>query len=179
MNLLPWRERRQRRRLWLFASGVATAAVAGVAAAAWPAFVLEQRIAGLRTVNADLRAQVAKLDADLVAADRLAATTAEIEHQAAHLAELGRRRGIAVTVLDALAAAATDGVRLTRVTLDEASVTVEGEAASPARVSALLGALRAGDGFDTPALRAIGQADAAHGPGDTAFSLSLPLAGRG
>ena len=179
MNLLPWRERRRRRRLRVFAGGVAAAALVGAIAVAWPARVFEQRVTELRAVGAELRTQVAGLDADLVAADSLAAATREIEHRAARLADLECQRGIAVAVLEALAAAATDGVRLTRVALDKAIVTVEGEAVSPAHVSTLLDALRAGGGFGTPALRAIGQADAVHGPGGAAFSLSLPLAGQG
>lgn len=175
MNLLPWRARLQRRRLWAFAGGVAAAALGGVAAVAWAALQVSARTAELRAVNAELSAQVAARDADLVAADGLAGAAAEIERRAARLAELGRRRGAGLAVLDALAAAATEGVRFTRVALDGATVTVEGDAASPARVSALLAALRGGGRFEAPALRAIGHADAAYGPDSTTFSLSASL----
>lgn len=138
INLLPHRERARRRRraqfvVWLALSGAFGGVLCGAVYAGYRLQVTAQQ-----DRNHLLRAEIARLDADIQGIAALQAQIASWRAHQAALESLQGNRNLPVHLLDELVTRMPDGLYLTSLKQDGQSVLLTGVAQSQERVSELL-----------------------------------------
>lgn len=138
INLLPWREAERQRRL----REVASMAVAGLVATLIVGFGVhlhvEQLISTQETRNSFLRSEIKALDGKIEEIRDLEKTKENLLSRMDVIQQLQRSRPEIVHLFDELVIAIPDGVYLTSVKQNAATVVMEGHAQSNARVSAFM-----------------------------------------
>ncbi len=138
INLLPHREMRRERRKKDFVGLLALVGIGALAAAVVVALGIDQRIDAQRARNDFIRAENAKLDAQI---REIATLRAEIEALRARqyaVESLQTNRTIPVHLMDELVKHTPDGIYLKTMRQDERKITLAGYAQSNERVSELL-----------------------------------------
>jgi type IV pilus assembly protein PilN len=172
INLLPWRETERKRRQQDFAvaTAVALAIIAGLGLAVH--FQMQAMVAGQRERNVYLESQIAVLDAQIKKIQDLEATKAKLIARMNIIQQLQESRPEVVHLFDELVRAMPDGAFLTKVEQTGAAITVEGQAQSNARVSALMRNIEASGWVGNPSLQLIESKDQT-GTGLSRFRLRL------
>lgn len=137
-NLLPHRQEARRRRQSAFHAALGLSALCGVAvmAVAWAFY--QARIDGQQARNADLKAEIAVLDAQIQDIATLQADIDALRERQAAVEALQADRNQPVHLLGELVRQLPDGVYLTSLRQAGQSVSVSGQAQSNERVSELL-----------------------------------------
>jgi type IV pilus assembly protein PilN len=138
LNLFPYREARRRRRRQVFNVLLAAAAGLGLLAALLGYAALQQRTAAQERRNELLSAEIAALDAPLLAAARLRAELTALQGRAQGLQGLHWERRRPAQLLEALARHTPEGVQLTTLRQQAQRFTLGGVAQGSAEVQALV-----------------------------------------
>lgn len=138
LNLFPYREARRRRRRQVFHVLLAAAAGLGLLAALLGYAALQQRTAAQERRNELLSAEIAALDAPLLAAARLRAELTVLQGRVQELQGLHWERRRPAQLLEALARHTPEGVQLTTLRQQAERFTLGGVAQGSAEVQALV-----------------------------------------
>ncbi len=175
INLLPWREQRQRvkeQRLFLLFSATAMAAIWALVASH---YVLDNRIRNQEARNHYLETQIQLANTDLEAVKNVEQDKKDLLARMEIIQNLQNSRNETVVLLDQLTKALPNGIQYTRVVRKGDTITIEGLADSNDKVSTLMRNLEASPWLDTPTLSVI---DARNDPGSkksqgNRFTLSV------
>ncbi|WP_298231670.1 PilN domain-containing protein [uncultured Azohydromonas sp.] len=138
LNLFPYREARRRRRRQAFSVLLAAAAGLGLVAALLGYAALQRRTAAQERRNELLSAEIAALDAPLLAAARLRAELTVLQGRVQELRSLQWERRRPAQLLEALARHTPEGVQLTTLRQQADRFTLGGVAQGSAEVQALV-----------------------------------------
>lgn len=170
INLLPWRERKRRRRGRLFHLALVASVALGVGASGALTWYYRQAHAAQQQRNAYILEQSRRLDEAVGAVDDWEAVRDALLERARLLADLQAERVQTVHVLSALSASRVDGVHYTRFSRQGDALRLAGLAESHRQVSELLRALAAAPSFIEPALSEV---EVEAGGGRHRFSLDM------
>lgn len=138
INLLPHREMRRERRKKDFVRLTAIVGVAALAAAVLVALGIDQAIESQRARNDFIRAENAKLDAQIKEIASLRAEIDALRQRQDAVENLQANRTVPVHLMDELVKHTPEGIHLRTMRQDERKVTLTGYAQSNERVSELL-----------------------------------------
>jgi type IV pilus assembly protein PilN len=138
INLLPHREAARKRRREAFYATLGLSAVLGVVLAGAAYLWFEAQISTQQERNGILRAEIAKLDAEIKEVSTLQAEIAALRARQQAVEDLQGDRNMPVLLLNELVRQLPDGVYLTSMKQTEQLVTLQGMAQSNERVSELL-----------------------------------------
>lgn len=178
INLLPWREALKKQRKQQFMTSLAAAA--GVAALI--VLGVHMRVAGQMDYqearNSYLQQQIDRVERQIKEIDALEKEKQRLLARMNVIQELQQNRPQIVHVFDELVRTLPDGVYLTSIKQNGASLALQGQAQSNARISAYMRNLDASQWFSSPQLSVI-EADkkAAEATGDRSsrFTLNVSL----
>lgn len=138
INLLPHREEKRRQRKRAFFAGLGLAAVMGLAVAGVWFMVLQQLTAAQTSRNDFLRAEIARLDAQVKDIATLRAEIEALKARQKSVEDLQTDRNTPVYLLDELARQTPEGVYLSSIKQTGQVVAVVGVAQTNERVSEFL-----------------------------------------
>lgn len=138
INLLPHREEKRKQRKRAFFAGLGLAALAGVGVVLVWYTVLQQMRAAQESRNNFLRAEIARLDAQVKDIATLRAEIEALKARQKSVEDLQTDRNIPVHLLDDLAKQTPEGVFLTGIRQTGQVVAVNGIAQTNERVSEML-----------------------------------------
>jgi type IV pilus assembly protein PilN len=138
INLLPHREEKRRQRKRAFFAGLGLAALVGLGVAGVWFTVLQQMTAAQASRNDFLKAEIARLDAQVKDIATLRAEIEALKSRQKSVEDLQTDRNIPVYLLDELARQTPEGVYLTSIKQTGQVVAVVGVAQTNERVSELL-----------------------------------------
>ena len=138
INLLPHREARRAQRKRAFFIGLGGSFAGGLLIAALWYTTLQQVTAAQNERNAFLRAEIARLDAQIKDIAGLRAETAELEARGRVVQSLQERRAVSVHLLTALAEQTPAGLQLLSARQTGRVVVVSGLAVGSEQVAALM-----------------------------------------
>lgn len=178
INLLPWREALKKQRKQQFMTSLGAAA--GVAAVI--VLGVHMRVAGQMDYqearNGYLQQQIERVERQIKEIDALEKEKQRLLARMNVIQELQQNRPQIVHVFDELVRTLPDGVYLTSIKQNGASLALQGQAQSNARISAYMRNLDASQWFSSPQLSVI-EADkkAAEATGDRSsrFTLNISL----
>jgi type IV pilus assembly protein PilN len=155
INLLPWREdlRKQRKRDFFIIVG--SAAFAMVLAVVFLHFYFVSLIENQDARNAYMQGEIKKVEAQIKEIQELEKKKAQLIARMQVIDQLQKNRPEVVHVFDELVRLVPEGMYLTSIVQKERIITIEGNAQSNARVSALMRALDASEWFTNPMLDVI------------------------
>jgi type IV pilus assembly protein PilN len=162
INLLPWREdlRKQRKRDFFIIAG--SAAFAMVLVVVFLHFYFVSLIENQDARNAYMQGEIKKVEAQIKEIQELEKKKTQLIARMQVIDQLQKNRPEVVHVFDELVRLVPEGMYLTSIVQKERIITIEGNAQSNARVSALMRALDASEWFTNPMLDVI-QAKTAKG----------------
>jgi type IV pilus assembly protein PilN len=138
INLLPHREERRRLRRTAFFAGLGVAALAGLLVVGVWYLIVQQTISGQQQRNDFLRAEIAKLEAEIKDVANLRAEIEALKARQRAVEDLQLDRNVPVHVLNELVQQTPEGVYFTSIRQDGASLAVVGVAQTNERVSEFL-----------------------------------------
>ena len=138
INLLPHREERRKRRRTAFFAGLGLAAAAGLLVVGLWYLVVQQLISGQQQRNQFLRAEIAKLEAEIKDVANLRAEIEALRARQRAVEDLQLDRNVPVHVLNDLVRRTPEGVYYTTIKQDGSVLNVTGIAQTNERVSELL-----------------------------------------
>ncbi|HHX81988.1 MAG TPA: pilus assembly protein PilN [Pseudomonadaceae bacterium] len=155
INLLPWREqqRGERKHQFLVSLGLTVAVAALLLFAADRFFV--SKISNQNARNQYLSEQIAALDREIVEIRQLQEQKRELTARMKVIQNLQGMRPVIVRLFDELVRSLPDGVYFSNVSSDERTISIQGNAESNSRVSALMRALDEADWFSDSRLRQV------------------------
>lgn len=155
INLLPWREqqREERKHQFLVSLGLTVAVAALLLFAADRFFV--SKISNQNARNQYLSEQIAALDREIVEIRQLQEQKRELTARMKVIQNLQGMRPVIVRLFDELVRSLPDGVYFSNVSSDERTISIQGNAESNSRVSALMRALDEADWFSDSRLRQV------------------------
>lgn len=155
INLLPWREqqREERKQQFLMSLGLTVAVAALLLFAADRFFV--SKISNQNARNQYLSEQIATLDREIVEIRQLQEQKRELTARMKVIQSLQGMRPVIVRLFDEMVRSVPDGVYFRNVSSDERTISIQGNAESNSRVSALMRALDEGSWFSESRLRQV------------------------
>lgn len=155
INLLPWREelRKQRKRDFFVIAG--SAAFAMVLVVVYLHFYVVSLIENQDARNAYMQSEIKKVEAQIKEIQELETKKAQLIARMQVIDQLQKNRPEVVHMFDELVHMVPEGMYLTSVVQKGRTISIEGEAQSNARVSALMRALDASEWFTNPMLEVI------------------------
>lgn len=138
INLLPHRELKRERCKKDFVNLTGLVAIAGAAAVLAGGFAINQQIAGQQARNAFIKAENAKLDAEIAEIKTLREEIAALKARQQAVENLQSDRTAPVRLLDELVRLTPDGVYLRQLKQDDTRVGLSGHAQTNERVAELL-----------------------------------------
>ena len=174
INLLPWREERRKLRQQEFFAllGAVALAAAGVVLAV--TLFLGSQIDLQNERLAALRSEIQVLDGRILKIEELDRTRSRLLQRKAIIEELQASRSQMVHLFDELVRTIPEGVRLESIKQAGATLTLEGDAQSNARVSAYMRSLDASPWMKNPDLQIV-KADDANPQARYSFTLRVTL----
>ena len=171
INLLPWREqaRKAKRQQFLTTLGLSVLAMA-IVLFGWRTFV-DARVDYQQSRNDFLRSEIAEIEKKLKEIEALDKTKASILARMEVIQNLQAGRPEAVHLMDELVDVVPSGVYLTQMKQSGRLVTLNGQAESNARVSALMRNTEASDWLEQPQLQIVQNKSADKAAGMNDFSL--------
>lgn len=171
INLLPWREqaRKAKRQQFLTTLGLSVLAMA-IVLFGWRMFV-DARVDYQQSRNDFLRSEIAEIEKKLKEIEALDKTKASILARMEVIQNLQAGRPEAVHLMDELVDVVPSGVYLTQMKQSGRLVTLNGQAESNARVSALMRNTEASDWLEQPQLQIVQNKSADKAAGMNDFSL--------
>ena len=160
INLLPWRERRGKRRRRVFAGSIAASLVGAVGTVAGIGLLLDARIVEARQDNARSTERLGVLDSQLAGLADLGERTAVLETQLGAIGRIQAERLDTVRVFNELARTLPPGLRYTALARRGTAISVRGIADAESSVSALMRSLERSPEFANPSLQNITDAAA-------------------
>lgn len=173
VNLLPWRERRRALRRRAFFASLAATVAAALSLAALAGWRIDRQTVQERQRSDALAAQLAALEARVVARDGLLGQRDELAAEAAALQSLAAQRPLLAATLDELARSLAAGVHYTAIVRRDGRITATGIGAANRHVAELMRRLGASPWFSEQALGHIAATDAGHGAEAAAFELAF------
>jgi len=173
INLLPWREdlRKQRKRDFFIIAG--SAAFAMVLVVVLLHFYFVGLIENQEARNSYLQGEIKKVEAQIKEIEELEKNKAQLIARMQVIDQLQKNRPEVVHLFDELVRLVPEGMYITSVVQKGNTLTIEGNAQSNARVSALMRALDTSDWFANPTLDVI-QAKNEKGQGELqSFKLQV------
>ncbi len=152
INLLPWRETQRKQRQREFGVLVAGAAVITLLLAGYSYVVVQGLIEHQQQRNAFLQAEIAKVDQQIRAIHVLDQVKARLLARMKVIEQLQSSRPLVVHLFDELVKSLPDGLYLTKVEQKGSQVTLQGQAQSNARISALMRNVEASSWLGKPSL---------------------------
>ncbi|HEY0721231.1 MAG TPA: PilN domain-containing protein [Gammaproteobacteria bacterium] len=170
INLLPWREelRKQRKRDFFIAIGSAAFAMVLVVIALH--FYYSALIDNEESRISYMQAEIKSVEAKIKEIDELEKKKAQLIARMQVIDQLQKNRPEVVHMFDELVRLVPEGMTLTNMVQKDRMITLEGDAQSNARVSALMRALDASEWFADPVLDVI---KASSGKGESAQTFKL------
>lgn len=155
INLLPWREqqREERKQQFLVSLGLTVAVAMLLLFAADRFFV--SKISNQNARNQYLSEQIATLDREIVEIRQLQEQKRELTARMKVIQNLQGMRPVIVRLFDEMVRSVPDGVYFRNVSSDERTISIQGNAESNSRVSALMRALDEGSWFSESRLRQV------------------------
>ena len=138
VNLLPHREERRRQRKRAFFVGIAAAAVGGLLVVGLWYSVLQQMTSTQQSRNEFLKAEIARLDAQIRDIVNLQAEIEALKRRKEAVENLQTDRNLPVYLLDELVRQTPEGVYLTAIRQNAQIIAVNGVAQTNERVSEFL-----------------------------------------
>ena len=138
VNLLPHREERRRQRKRAFFVGIAAAALGGLLVVGLWYSVLQQMTSAQQSRNEFLRAEIARLDAQIRDIANLQAEIGALKARKEAVEDLQTDRNLPVYLLDELVRQTPEGVYLTAIRQTNQILAVNGVAQTNERVSEFL-----------------------------------------
>ncbi|MCA9527843.1 MAG: PilN domain-containing protein [Xanthomonadales bacterium] len=174
INLLPWREERRKLRQQEFFAllGAVALAAAGIVLAV--TLFLGSQIDLQNERLAALRSEIQVLDGRILKIEELDRTRSRLLQRKAIIEELQASRSQMVHLFDELVRTIPEGVRLESIKQAGATLTLEGDAQSNARVSAYMRSLDASPWMKNPDLQIV-KADDANPQARYSFTLRVTL----
>ena len=174
INLLPWREERRKLRQQEFFAllGAVALAAAGIVLAV--TLFLGSQIDLQNERLAALRSEIQVLDGRILKIEELDRTRSRLLQRKAIIEELQASRSQMVHLFDELVRTIPEGVRLESIKHAGATLTLEGDAQSNARVSAYMRSLDASPWMKNPDLQIV-KADDANPQARYSFTLRVTL----
>lgn len=173
INLLPWRDelRKQRQRdFFIFAGSAAFATVLGVV---FIHFFYSLMIQRQEENNAYLREEIKKVEAQIKEIEELERQKAALIARMQVIDQLQKNRPEIVHMFDELVRMMPEGMYLTSLVQKGDLLTIEGNAQSNARISALMRSLDGSAWFTEPNLEIIQSKNVKNGKGESAQSFKL------
>jgi len=155
INLLPWREqqREERKQQFLVSLGLTVAVAMLLLFAADRFFV--SKISNQNARNQYLSEQIATLDREIVEIRQLQEQKRELTARRKDIQNLQGMRPVIVRLFDEMLRSVPDAVHFRSVSSDERTISIQGNAESNSRVSALMRALDEGSWFSESRLRQV------------------------
>jgi type IV pilus assembly protein PilN len=138
INLLPHREEKRRQRKRAFFAGLAAAAIGGLVIVGLWYSVLQQMTSAQQSRNDFLRAEIARLDAQIRDIANLRAEIDALKARQQAVENLQTDRNLPVLLLDELVRQTPEGVYLTAIRQNNQVISVHGVAQTNERVSEFL-----------------------------------------
>lgn len=174
LNLLPHREQRRQARRRQFVSLAISLSILALAVVALGHVVLSNQIENQNSRNNLLKAEIAKLDAQIKEIDKLREQTLALLSRKQVVETLQTNRTEAVHLLDQIVRQIPDGIYLRSVKQADARVTLVGYAQSNARVSTLMRNIESSPWLERPSLVEIKSVSLPGGAGRAnEFTLNL------
>jgi type IV pilus assembly protein PilN len=152
INLLPWRETQRKQRQREFGALVGAAVVITLLLAGYSYMYIQGLIEYQGQRNAFLKAEIAKVDQQIRAIHELDKVKARLLARMKVIERLQSSRPLVVHLFDELVKALPDGLYLTSVVQRGNQVTLQGQAQSNARISALMRNAEASQWLGAPQL---------------------------
>lgn len=155
INLLPWREELRKQRKRDFFIIVGSAAFAMVLVVVYLHFYFDGLIQNQEERNSFLQSEIKKVEAQIKEIEELEKKKAQLIARMQVIDQLQKNRPEIVHMFDEMVRMVPEGMYLTSIVQKERAITIEGNAQSNARVSALMRALDSSEWFTTPVLEVI------------------------
>lgn len=155
INLLPWRAERRKQRQNEFYMMLGAAAALALLLAFGIVKYFDAEIAGQTSRNAYLEQQIAALDAQIKEIEELERTEARLLARKQVIEQLQANRSQMVHLFDELVRTIPEGVKLTSIKQNGATLTLDGVTQSNARVSSYMRNLEASGWMKNPELSII------------------------
>lgn len=159
INLLPWREEERKKRQRDFMVAMGGAVVAAVVAVGLTMFAYGRMIDNQNARNTRLKAEIAVLDQSIQEINGLEAQKARLLARMEIIEELQKSRPEIVHLFDEITRQLPEGVHLTGMKQNGATVEVTGVAQSSTRVSALMRRIDGSDWLADPNVEEIQTTD--------------------
>ncbi|MFM8354521.1 MAG: PilN domain-containing protein [Gammaproteobacteria bacterium] len=175
INLLPWREWERERRQRQFVINLAAVLAASVALLLVAGFVLDGRVSDQAARNRFLQDEIAVLDQQIAEIASLRKTRQELLARIQVILELQSNRPTVVHVFDELVRTVPAGLHFNTLRMEGTTLTLEAQAESNNRISALMRNLDGSRLFSEPSLKSIKEdpGNAHYGNQASVFNLTF------